>query len=167
MNNFKAVIIGMGVIGLPMPALADTVQNTFQALITIQNTCSIVTAPTNLNFGTQGVLVANVDTTSTVKVTCTTGAEYDIGLDAGANESSANDVSTRRMKNTASANYVSYSMYTNAPGGSVWGNTIDTDTVASTGTGTEQSFTVHGRVPVQSTPVAGDYADLVTVTVTY
>ena len=73
MNNLKAVVIGMGVIGLPMPLLAASVQNNFQALITIQNTCAITTAPTNLNFGAQGVLVANVDTTSTIKATCTTG----------------------------------------------------------------------------------------------
>jgi len=166
MNKFKAVVIGMGVIGLPMPVLADSVQNTFQALITIQNTCAITTAPTNLNFGTQGVLVSNVDTTSTIKVTCTTGADYDVGLDAGANESTADNVNTRRMKNGAS-NYVAYNMYTDAPGGAVWGNTIDTNTLAGTGTGVEQSFTVHGRVPVQATPAAGSYADTVTVTVTY
>lgn len=166
MNNLKAVVIGMGVIGLPMPLLAASVQNNFQALITIQNTCAITTAPTNLNFGAQGVLVANVDTTSTIKATCTTGADYDIGLDAGANESSADDVSTRRMTD-GSGNYVGYNIYTDAPGGTVWGDTLNSNTLESTGTGVEQSFTVHGRVPAQATPAAGDYADTVTVTVTY
>ena len=60
-----------------------------------------------------------------------------------------------------------YNIYTDAPGGTVWGNTLNSDTLESTGTGVEQSFTVHGRVPAQATPAAGDYADTVTVTVTY
>ncbi len=49
----------------------------------------------------------------------------------------------------------------------MWGNTIGTDTVAGTGTGSNQSLTVYGRVPVQSTPVGATYTDTVIVTVTY
>ncbi|HSW12642.1 MAG TPA: spore coat U domain-containing protein [Solimonas sp.] len=168
MNSFKATLIGTGIgmTALALPAAAATVSGNFQALITIQNTCALTTTPTNLNFGTQGVLIANVDTTSTIKVTCTTGADYDIGLDAGANESSANDVDTRRMTD-GSSHYVGYNMYSNAGRTTVWGDIVDTSTVGSTGTGAEQSFTVYGRVPVQTTPQAGNYADTVTVTVTY
>jgi len=166
MKRFNKAILGIGLAALAAPAMAGTVSGNFQALITIQNTCALTTAPTSLSFGTQGVLVANVDTTSTIKVTCTTGADFDIGLDAGANESSADDVDTRRMTD-GSSHYVSYNMYTTAGRTTVWGNTVDTSTVGSTGTGAEQSFTVYGRVPVQTTPQAGNYADTVTVTVTY
>jgi len=166
MKRFNTAILGIGLAALAAPAMAGTVSGNFQALITIQNTCALTTAPTNLNFGTQGVLVANVDTTSTLKVTCTTGADYDIGLDAGANESSADDVDTRRMTD-GSSHYVGYNMYTTTGRTTVWGDTVDTNTVGSTGTGAEQSFTVYGRVPAQTTPQAGDYADTVTVTVTY
>ncbi len=35
------------------------------------------------------------------------------------------------------------------------------------GTGNGQSLTVYGRVPVQTTPVAGTYTDTVVVTITY
>ena len=165
MNKIQMAVTGIMAIASATPVLAATVSGNFQAQITIQNTCALTTAPTNLNFGTQGVLIVNVDTTSTIKVTCTTGAEYDIGLDAGANESSADDVNTRRMANGAS--YVGYNMYSNAGRTTVWGEVVDTNTVASTGTGAEQSFTVYGRVPAQTTPAAGSYADTVTVTVTY
>lgn len=166
MKRLNTAILGIGMVALASPALAGSVSGNFQALIEIQNTCAITTAPTSLNFGAQGVLVANVDTTSTIKVTCTTGADYDIGLDAGGNESSANDVTTRRMTD-GSSHYVSYNMYSNSGRTTVWGDTVDTDTVGSTGTGVEQSFTVYGRVPVQTTPQAGNYADTVLVTVTY
>ncbi|MBS0432870.1 MAG: spore coat protein U domain-containing protein, partial [Proteobacteria bacterium] len=49
----------------------------------------------------------------------------------------------------------------------VWGNTIGTNTVASTGTGSAQAFTVYGQVPAQTTPPAAVYNDTVNVTVTY
>ncbi|AXQ28432.1 spore coat U domain-containing protein [Solimonas sp. K1W22B-7] len=166
MNRIQIAVTGIVAMASATPALAATVSGNFQAQITIQNTCALTTAPTNLSFGTQGVLIANVDTTSTIKVTCTTGADYDIGLDAGANESSANDINTRRMTD-GSSHYVGYNMYSNAGRTTVWGETVDTNTLGSTGTGAEQSFTVYGRVPAQTTPQAGSYADTVTVTVTY
>ena len=49
----------------------------------------------------------------------------------------------------------------------VWGNTVGTDTVAGTGNGASQAYTIRGRVPIQTTPAPGAYADTVTVTVTY
>jgi spore coat protein U-like protein len=36
-----------------------------------------------------------------------------------------------------------------------------------TGTGASQTITVYGKVPTQTTPVAGTYADSVIVTLTY
>lgn len=166
MKRLNTAILSIGLTTLAAPVMAATVSGNFQALITIQNTCALTTAPTSLNFGTQGVLVANVDTTSTLKVTCTTGAGYNIGLDAGVNESTVDNVDTRRMTDGA-LHYVGYNMYTTTGRTTVWGNTVGTSTVGSTGTGSEQSFTVYGRVPAQTTPQAGDYADTVTVTVTY
>ncbi|PPE74469.1 spore coat protein U [Solimonas fluminis] len=166
MNRFQIAAAGVMAMAGAAPAVAATVTGNFQAQITIQNTCALTTAPTNLNFGPQGVLVANVDTTSTIKVTCTTGADFDLGLDAGANESAANNVNTRRMTD-GSSHYVSYNMYSDSGRNTVWGEAVDTNTVGSTGTGTEQSFTVYGRVPAQTTPPAGSYADTVVVTVTY
>ena len=49
----------------------------------------------------------------------------------------------------------------------MWGNTVSTDTVAGTGNGSGQSYTVYGRIPAQTTPAPGNYADTITVTVTY
>lgn len=169
MKKFQPVLLGAAFSVLALPAMASsTVTNTFQAKIVIQNTCAVnLTAPTDLDFGTQGVLSANVDTQSTITFTCTSGATYNIGLDAGANASVANDVSTRRMTD-GNSHYVAYQMYTNSGrSGAQWGNTVDTNTQAGTGTGTAQTTTVYGRVPPQATPPAGDYADTVTVTVTY
>ena len=116
-----------------------------------------------LNFGSQGVLSANVDQTSALQVQCTDTTPYNVGLDAGTGAGAT--VATRKM--TSGGNTVSYSLYTDSGRTTVWGNTVGTDTVAATGNGADQSYTVYGRVGTQTTPAPGSYSDTVTVTVTY
>ena len=144
-------------------AYGATTTSTFQTRITIQATCRIVSAST-LDFGTQGVLSADVDQTSTINVQCTNTTPYNIGLDAGTGSGST--VTTRKMTSGA-ANTINYSLYSNAARTTNWGNTVGTDTVAATGTGASVGHTVYGRVPAQSTPAPATYTDTVTVTVTY
>ena len=62
---------------------------------------------------------------------------------------------------------VTYSLYSDSGHSTVWGNTIGSDTVTGTGSGSPQSFTVYGRVPPQATAAPGTYNDTITVTVTY
>ncbi len=62
---------------------------------------------------------------------------------------------------------MNYTMATDVNQTSNWGNTIGTDTVPGTGNGALQPYTVYGRVAAQTTPVAGNYSDVVAVTVTY
>lgn len=68
---------------------------------------------------------------------------------------------------TNGANTVTYSLYTNSSRTTVWGNTVGTDTVSGTGTGSNQNLTVFGRVPVQSAVSPATYTDTIVVTVTY
>jgi spore coat protein U domain-containing protein, fimbrial subunit CupE1/2/3/6 len=134
----------------------------FQVQLTIQDECVIHSAPT-LDFGTSGVLTAAVNQSSTIVIQCTNTTPYNIGLDAGTGTGAT--VAVRKMKNgTASVNY---SLYTDSGHNTVWGNTIGTDAVGSTGTGANQSFVVYGQVPAQTTPAANAYADTITVTVSY
>ena len=63
-------------------AHATTASGTFTAQIVIQAECKVQSTAT-LDFGTQGVLTANVDQQSTVQVQCTNTTPYNIGLDAG------------------------------------------------------------------------------------
>lgn len=161
----RALLIGGAVMavaaGIP-GADAATVTNTFQVRITLTNACDVTTtAPTTLDFGSHGLLSANVDQTSTITVTCTSGAAYNIGLDGGG----AADINARVMAN--GTDHVGYQLYQPSGYTTVWGNTVGTDTVSSTGTGTAQTFTVNGRVPPQTTPPAATYTDTITVTVTY
>lgn len=143
-------------------AQASTATGTFTATITIQASCQVISTNT-LNFGTQGILIANTDVTSTFNVQCTNSTPYNIGLNAGTGTGAT--TATRLMTN--GANTVAYQMYSNAGRTTNWGNTVGTDTVAGTGNGTQQALTVYGRVAPQTTPAPAAYNDTVTVTVTY
>jgi spore coat protein U-like protein len=141
---------------------AATVTTTFTTQITITAAC-IINSASNLNFGAAGVLAANVDQTSTIQVQCTNTTPYSVSLDAGTGTGAT--VAARKMTN--GANTVTYSLYSDAGRTTVWGNTIPTNTVAGTGNGASQAYTVFGRVPPQATPAPALYTDTITVTVTY
>jgi len=144
-------------------ASATTVTTSFNAKITIVAACTMTT-PADLDFGSTGLITANIDQTTTMNVTCTNTTPYNIGLDKGTNGAS---VSARLMKHTTLAATVPYSLYSNSGRTTNWGNTIGTDTLAGTGTGSAQTITVYGRVAPQSAPTPGSYTDAVTVTLTY
>ncbi|MBB3227923.1 spore coat protein U-like protein [Luteibacter sp. Sphag1AF] len=123
--------------------------------------CAIGTA-TDLSFGTvPGFLNTVTDQTSLVRVTCSNRSPFQIGLDNGQNALAGQ----RRMVN--GTNHVSYELYANPGRTTRWGNTLNTDTVSSAGTGIEQDLTVYGRVPVQTPVPPGNYSDVITVTLTY
>src|SRR5947207_15754229 len=97
---------------------AATTTTTFTVSITITASCVINSAST-LNFGSSGVLTANIDLTSTIQVQCTNTTPYNIGLNAGT--ASGATVTTRKMTNGAAT--VSYSMYSDSGRTTNWGNT--------------------------------------------
>ncbi|AGA09922.1 spore coat U domain-containing protein [Sinorhizobium meliloti] len=155
-----AVLLGSVATG---PAPAATATGNMNVRITIQAECKVVTA-TDLDFGTRGVIDANVDQTSTISVQCTNGTPYTVGLNAG--NGAGATVAVRRMTGPASAT-VNYTIYRDAARTQVWGVTAGGDVVSGTGNGNVQNLTAYGRVPPQTTPAAGVYSDIVAITVTY
>ena len=63
-------------------ASATTTTSTFQSQVTIVASCTILNAA-NLDFGSNGILTANVDQTNSIQVQCTSSTPFDIGFDAG------------------------------------------------------------------------------------
>nr|WP_217283651.1 spore coat U domain-containing protein [Aquabacterium terrae] len=144
-------------------ALAATTTTTYTVQMTVVASCVIGSAST-LNFGgSQGVITTNVDQTSTVQVQCTDTTPYNVGFNVGTGAGAT--VAVRKMTNAG--NTINYSLYSDSGRTTVWGNTVGTDTVAATGNGASQSYTVYGRVPPQTTPAPATYSDTITVTVTY
>lgn len=143
------------------PALAA--DDTFEVRATVIASCAV--SAQDLDFGDYDPVAATpLDETTTISVTCTNGSDYDLLLDAGAGTGAS--IASRRMED-GSANQLAYSLYRDALRTQVWGETIDTDTMPGTGSGAAQDVTIYGRVPAQQTAPAGDYEDIVTVTVNY
>ena len=170
------MMTGLGVLtGLACiagPAVATTsVTNTIAVSLTIAATC-VINSTSAMAFGSLGVLggISGTDVndaTATVAVQCTDTTPFDIGLDAGT--TTGGTTTTRKMLNTAalSTATVDYKLFTDSGHATNWGNAVGTDTSSKTGDGASHTYTVYGRIPAQTTPAPGTYADLVTVTVTY
>lgn len=152
----NAVVMGAALI-TTLPALADSNSSSFDVTVQVASTCSI--SASNLTFsGITTGTTSNTDATSSITVNCSTGTPYTIALGNGNNYSGG-----RRMTNgTTNINYYLYS----DSGRSTQWNTITTQ--AGTGSGSDQSYTVYGRIPSgQSVLYTGAYTDTVIATVTY
>ncbi|HZH44207.1 MAG TPA: spore coat U domain-containing protein [Lysobacter sp.] len=148
-------------------AQAATDSTTFTVSTNVTAACDVsASALTFANVDPLANASANTDGTSTVTVTCSNTTAYDVGLSAG-NGASAT-VSSRKMTHTDGSSTLNYALYSNAGRSTNWGDTVGTDTVSGTGTGSAQTHTVYGRIPSgQQTAKVGAYSDTITVTVTY
>jgi len=133
----------------------------FSVSATDVTTCAVNAS--TLNFGSAGVLRSTLDAASSVSVVCTNSAPYTLALDGGL--SAATNPAQRKM--TLGGQTITYGLYQDSARSQPWGDTAGTNTVAGTGSGLTQSFTVYGRVPAQATPGPGSYTDTVVVTLSY
>jgi spore coat protein U-like protein len=128
---------------------------------TVPAICYVTTA--TLNFGTLGLLGSNVDAPGTIGVQCSISQSYTVGLDGG--QAGATDPTLRKM--SKGSEQIIYGLYRDSARSLPWGSTAGTNTVSGLGNTTVQSLAVYGRIPAQSTPSPGLYADTVVVTVSY
>ncbi len=164
--NILAVSLLIGFTGGAMAATATATAN-LQVTATVSATCTATT--TELNFGSYDPSSASAnDNTGAVSVTCTNGTPYTVALNAGSNAGTPGDVTTRRMR-SGSSSFLPYQIYTTAGRTTVWGDGANgSSTQTNTGSGDAQSFSAYGRIPAgQYVAPGNDYADSVTVTVTY
>ena len=92
------------------------------------------------------------------QVLCNPGVAYTLSFNAGQN---AALVANRAMKLDVGPEMVRYQLYSDAGRGTVL------TTIGGTGTGSAQIINIYGAVPPQAAPKAGNYKDVVTVTVTF
>jgi spore coat protein U-like protein len=141
--------------------------------VSATTTANCNVSASTLDFGSSPYIIAsNIDSTATVTVQCTSTTPYSIGLDNGTNASG----SQRRVRLGTSAYYINYNLYTDAARSNAWAATTSTTSCTAgantcflgTGTGSNQTATVYGRVPSQTAPAqTGTFTDTVVITVTY
>jgi spore coat protein U-like protein len=142
---------------------ATPITTSFTVSITINPECKIISA-SNINFGTLTFITTNIDVDGSIVVQCTNSTSYNIGLNAGTGASAT--VANRLMTGPSNTT-VAYSLYRDAAHTLVWGNTPASDTLAGTGTGSNQTYPVYGRVAAQSAAAPGAYTDTITVALNY
>jgi spore coat protein U-like protein len=150
--------------------------STLTAQTQINANCTISTTP--VAFGAYDPIgtnkTSNLNAIGVVTITCVKGTAPTIGLGLGSNAAG----STRRMKNTASANYLQYELYEpsstvpNAgcsfPGSTVWGTSgSNLFSPGSAPNKNPSSYNVCGTVPAGLNPVIGTYQDTVVATVNF
>lgn len=132
----------------------------FRVRAKVDETCEV--SATDMDFGVTGALSANIDTTATITVRCTNTTAYKIRIDGG--QTGTIDPANRKMSN--GAHDITYGIYRDAARTQGWGR-WNSNSVNATGTGYQQTFIAHGRVPPQSTPPPGIYTDTLVVSVVF
>lgn len=138
----------------------NTTTTMFPVTADIQSLCSI--SASDLLFGSY--TGTQLDNQSQISVTCASGVSWNIGLNAGTFAGAT--VATRKMTGPGGTS-MNYSLFRNSSRTLNWGNTIGTDTLSGTGTGTVQALPVYGRVPASQTLPTGGYQDTIVATLTF
>jgi spore coat protein U-like protein len=155
------VLAGLALVGGSANA-TTSITSTFGVQLVVTAQC-VINSTALLDFGSNGVINANIDTTSPLKVQCTNSTPYTVALDKGT--SSGGTITQRKLINSGAT--INYNLYTDSPGGTLWGDGTTGSLLNATGNGAEQTITIYGRIPPQTTAAPGTYTDTVTVTVTY
>ena len=169
--QFLCVIAAIVMSLTSLKAQAGTATANLAVSIQITASCTINAASLNFGLNVAGttLVASNVNASTTVSVTCTTGSPYSISMDNGANASG----SQRRMK--SGANFLNYGLYVDSGYLNPWITTASPSSCTpagscylGTGSGSSQSVDIYGRVPsIGTAPPTGTYTDTVTMTITY
>lgn len=162
--------LGPGIAGLAMllwlPSMAFGATTTTSPTIMVNVPAACQVSTQNLDFGTYDSLAAaGVSATTQINVNCSKGTPFTVALDAGQHASTAFN---RNMAN--GTHLLAYQLYTNSTHSTVWGDgTNGTSTVSGTGTGPGAAHTikevVYGELPPLQPVPAGNYSDVITVSV--
>lgn len=149
---------------------ADSVNGTFQVLVTVMNSCTLTAGSgSNINFGSLAANSGSHTNSNAILVNCSKTTPYFIGL-APSNGNTLGAGVLKSVANSATnTDEVPYQL-NQTPTGPIWGNTATSTSVgngvAGIGTGIDQAYNVYATVSsVNFTP--DTYADTVTVNVNF
>ncbi len=106
------------------------------------------------------------DGQTSIEVKCVNALGYNVGLDDGKHASGGGSF-RRQMEISTLGSFLHYGLFMNSARSTFWGNTIGVDTKSGTGNGSFQPYNIYGRIPIGQPVPAGDYKDVVTVTVSW
>jgi spore coat protein U-like protein len=161
-SALSAAALGFLALGLAStPAFATISTTPLAVSANVVSNCTISVG--TMSFGDYSGVASN--SSADFSITCSKSSTYTVGLDAGLTTGAT--VGTRQMGITQPAGGLNYSLSVNSGHSTNWGNTVGTDTVSGTGTGTSQTLTVYGQIPANQFVPVGAYADSVVATIAY
>lgn len=147
---------------LPVAEVSTTLSMSFEVLAACAVAADSLTFPATAAGGT------GPTATSTITVTCASGTNYNVTLDAGTN---VFNLERRMCVPLSATDCVTYELYQDAARTMAWGDGGFANTYpsaiakAGTGTGADQVLTVYGAVGALTGSTPGAYEDSVLVTV--
>lgn len=136
----------------------------FAVQVILGASCTI--SASTIDFGTLTSLTSTQNSSGSLGVNCSSSSPYTIAMSAGT--IAGNTIAARKMGlNGAGAGVVSYQLYRDGYGTTLWGDGTTGSTYVGTGAGSLQSIPVYAQMPIQTTPPVGIYKDTVTATITY
>ena len=145
---------------------AGTATTSFSVTATVANSC--VVSASSLSFPTYLPTSGTATTgTTTLSLTCTLSDAYTVALSNGSGTGAdpTAGASGRKMTGPASA-LLGYNLYQDSGFSQAWGSS-GAFLLSGTGTGTQATLTVFGRIPAQQVVAAGSFSDTINVTVTF
>lgn len=160
--------LGLDILGIQVCILHQTGSASLSLTVTLQvtNDCTTITAPA-VSFGSAPLLSSFGSVAKTISVTCTKGSVYTVGLSDGIH-------AVNGVRNMASAgNLISYDIY-QSTSSNRWGSSITTQRWSSTNASSisndqlTRNFDYTAKIlSGQTTPVAGEYSDTITVDLSF
>lgn len=143
---------------------AGAASSTATLAVSSQVALACAIAVDRVDFGEiPAVRSVNVDRVGAVRVECTSGVPWQIGMSLGSHRSG----NQRRMSHVALGGvWLDYELYRDAAYSQVWRDTPPTR-VQGVGMGTVQTVSLYSRLPANQTPPVGMYIDTVTATIRY
>lgn len=134
--------------------LAATRTASLQVNLTVEKSCEVRVS--DMNFGSHARDSGPIQASANTTITCSSGTPFNITSTSDHNYA---------MKNTATADKVDYTLYSDNAGAS----DLSTTPIPGTGTGSAQVIPIYGKVTARALSQAspGDYSDTVTLTVAY
>ena len=173
--KISKLAVALALCGTAFAATAQTATTNMAVSATITGACTLLANP--LAFSVYDPAAATpLDASSTIVLTCTTGAGSVLALNQGLGSTGTGLTTQRRLRSGAvnALNYAIYQPATALPAAAcaytdTWGTgTLVGATLAigAAPSGTARSFNVCGRIPAGQVQPAGTYVDTVVVTVT-
>lgn len=162
-NVFKKVFALSILAAAAISSQAATTAANFTATATVNASCVITASPVAFGSITPAA-TGDATATGTLTSTCSNGTGYTLTLNKGSGAS----IGARSMAGTATnTDKLLYNLYTNAGATSIFGDTVEGNTLAASGTGVAQTQTIYGKLALNQYIKSDTYTDNLTVTLTY